>query len=109
MLTLAAIVPTFLTLLFLGIFAFILWLVTKDSQWFNKLFNKATHTKNFEQAETTVVINNIADAESALGDRADDNKKKAEALDNESKVIQDYLKSRDGSAQGDTETNEKEV
>lgn len=108
MLTLAAIVPTFLFLVLLSLFAFILWLVLKDSAWFNNLFNRATHEKNFNQAETTQVINNIADAETALGDRAEDNKKQAEQLNNESKVIQDYLQSRDGSAQGDTETTEKE-
>jgi hypothetical protein len=90
----------------LGLLGVFIWFKIKNSKWFDDMFKNATTEKSFERAETTQVINNIANAETALSDRADDNKKQAEKLGNESKVIQDFLKSRDGS-QGDSD-NEKE-
>lgn len=86
---LAVISPVLLVLLPIALIC--IFIILKNSRWWDRMSHKITDEPKLGEPPTETVINRMERTKDALGKRAKDREKQADKLKAESKQISDYL------------------
>lgn len=83
-------------LLAIGSVLFVIWIFTKlkNSSKFDKVVKDITEEQPLAEPKTNEVINKIGEAEHALKNRAEADKKESERLEKDAKIVGNFLTDR---------------